>query len=228
MVSALGSLHTEVSLISRIPPGEERVSVWIQRVMLVAAVAAAAVMISLTSVFGDAARIVAASVYGASLIVLYLTSSWYHGTFNPRRKRILKTIDHASIYILIAGTYTPFTLVTLHGGWGWSLFGVTWGLAALGILGKLWFAHRFELISTLIYLAMGWVGVVAVVPLVEALPLGGLVWLVSGGLAFSVGTLFFLWERLPYHHALWHGFVLLGVGCHYGAILGYVLLGSGV
>lgn len=223
-----GTVHNDVSTVSRIPPHEERISVWIQRVMLVASVAAAAVMISLTGVYGDAERIVASSVYGASLIALYFTSSWYHATIYPRRKQILKALDHASIYILIAGTYTPFTLVTLQGAWGWSLFGVTWGLAALGILWKVGFSHRFQLVSTLIYLAMGWVGVVAAGPLMDVLPTGGLVWLVLGGVAFTVGTLFFLWEKLPYHHVVWHGFVLAGVGCHYGTILGYVLLYPGV
>jgi hemolysin III len=218
---------TDLSLISGILPREEIVSAWIQRVMLFASVAAAAVMISLTGVFGDAWQIVSASVYGAALILLYGMSAWYHGTHYPARKRVLKVLDHASIYVLIAGTYTPFTLVTLNGAWGWSLFGVTWGMAAIGILWKLWFTNRFAVVSTLIYLAMGWVGVVAAVPLIAVLPVGGLVWLVLGGVAYSVGTLFFLWERLPYHVAIWHGFVMLGVGCHYGAILGYVLLSGG-
>ena len=218
----------ERSLISGLTLREERVSAFMQRAIFVVSVAAASVLISLVSVYGSAVQIVAGSVYGASLIALYASSSWYHGTHHPRWKPWLKVADHASIYILIAGTYTPFTLVTLRGGWGWSLFGVVWGLAAVGAFWKFWFVHRFEFVSTLIYLGMGWLGVVAIVPLLERLPAGGLVWLVLGGAAYSLGTVFFLWEKLPYHHAIWHGFVLLGVGCHYGAILAYVLLARGV
>ena len=215
---------TECSQISGLPTHEERVSAWMQGFVFLLSVAAASVLISLTGVYGGAAQIVAGSIYGASLIVLYLVSAWYHATRHPRRKRVLKVLDHASIYLLIAGTYTPFTLVTLNGGWGWSLFGVVWGLACTGILWKLWFVYRFEYVSTLIYLALGWLVMIAAVPLIQHLPLGGLIWLVLGGLAYSLGTIFFLRERLPYHHAVWHAFVLLGAGCHYGAILGYVLL----
>jgi hemolysin III len=213
----------ERSPVSGLPHREEQVSCWIQRAGFLLSVAAASVLIALTGVFGSAAQIVAGSIYGASLILLYLVSAWYHGTRHPGRKHVLKVLDHASIYLLIAGTYTPFTLVTLNGGWGWSLFGVVWGLAILGILWKLWFVHRFEFVSTLIYLAMGWIGVIAIVPLIELLPMGGFVWLMLGGAAYSLGSLFFLWSRLPYHHVVWHGFVLLGVACHYGAIFGYVL-----
>ena len=215
--------HIELSEISGLSRSEERISGFLQRGLWVLCVGGAAFLITWTSLYGDAWQIVAGSIYSATLVLLYFVSGWYHATHHPGRKRVLKVLDHGSIYLLIAGTYTPFTLVTLRGGWGWSLFGVVWGLALLGVLWKIWFVHRFERVSTVIYLAMGWVGVVAIVPMLRMLPLPGLVWLLLGGLSFSVGTIFFLWNRLPYHNVVWHGFVLGGVACHYVAILGYVL-----
>jgi hemolysin III len=132
-------------------------------------------------------------------------------------------MDHSAIYLLIAGTYTPFTLVLLRGSWGWSLFGVIWGLALSGILFKIFFINRFNVLSTLIYLLMGWLIIIAFQPLMHHIPVKGLYWLLAGGIAYSAGTVFYLWEKLPFHHAIWHLFVLAGSVCHYFAVLFYVL-----
>jgi hemolysin III len=134
-----------------------------------------------------------------------------------------RIVDHASIYLLIAGTYTPFLLVPLRGGWGWGLFGVVWGLALAGIVFQIFFVDRFRLAQTLIYLGMGWLVVIAVKPLLANVPQAGLLWLLAGGLFYSLGSVFYLWKTLRYHHAVWHLFVLAGSVCHYFAILFYVL-----
>ena len=156
-------------------------------------------------------------------MLLFSSSTLYHSFRNERVKHIFRVIDHSSIYLLIAGTYTPFVLVNLRGGWGWSLFGVIWGLALAGIVFQVFFVSRFRLLQTLIYLLMGWLVVIAVKPLLTRVPLPGLLWLLAGGLSYTVGALFYLWKELPYHHAVWHLFVLAGAICHYFAILFYVL-----
>jgi len=172
---------------------------------------------------GDAWHIVSCSIYGAALVLLFTSSTLYHSFRTPRVKHVFRIIDHASIYLLIAGTYTPFVLVNLRGRWGWSLFGVIWGLALAGIVFQVFFVHRFRLAQTLIYLAMGWLVVVAVKPLLARVPKPGLLWLLIGGLFYSLGAGFYLWKKFPYHHAVWHLFVLAGSVCHYFAILLYVL-----
>lgn len=172
---------------------------------------------------GTAWHIVSCAVYGATLVLLYAASTLYHSVRSPRIKRVCKVIDHSAIYLLIAGTYTPFTLVNLRGPWGWSLFGVVWGLALVGILWKIWFVDHFVIVSTTIYLLMGWLAVIALKPLVALVPLGGLALIFAGGLAYTAGVGFFAWRRLPYHHAVWHVFVLIGSVCHYFAVLFYVL-----
>ena len=138
-------------------------------------------------------------------------------------KRILKILDHTAIYLLIAGTYTPFTLVNLRGFWGWTLFSLVWGLSVFGILWKLFHVERFQIVSTLVYIAMGWLVLIAIKPVMSAVPLWGIVWLVAGGLCYTVGVLFFAWKRVPYNHAIWHVFVMAGSICHYFAVMFYVL-----
>ncbi len=181
------------------------------------------VLLALAVLRGDAWRVVSCSIYGASLLLLYLSSTLYHAFPGPRAKRVFQVIDHSAIYVLIAGTYTPFLLVNLRGGWGWSLFAVVWALTAAGIVFQVFFAGRFRLLHTLIYLGMGWLVVVAARPLLGRVPLAGLVLLLCGGLAYSVGVIFYLVRRLPYHHALWHLFVLAGSVLHYLAVLFTVL-----
>ena len=171
------------------------------------------------SLYGNAWQVVSFSIYGASLIMLYLASTLYHGFKSPRAKEMLRIFDHSAIYLLIAGTYTPFLLNTIRGPWGWSLFGTIWGLALLGITFKLIFGPKYDVLSTIFYLLMGWVVVIAIKPLLAALPLAGFMWLLAGGLAYSLGVIFYVWEKLPYNHAIWHGFVLAGSTFHFFAIL---------
>ncbi len=182
------------------------------------------VLIVIASVrVGTVWHVVSASVFGSTLVLLYTTSTLYHSFQNSRTKQLLQKFDHAAIFLLIAGTYTPFLLVTLRGPWGWSLFGVVWGLAMAGIVLKFWFAGRFRLVSTLIYIGMGWLVMIALKPLRAALPGAGLELLLAGGLCYTGGTIFYLWKRLPYHHAIWHLFVLGGSACHWVAVFCYVL-----
>ncbi len=190
---------------------------------LALSIAGLAVLVTLAALKGTAWHIVSCSVYGATLVLLYTASTLYHSVRSPRLKRFFRILDHASIYLLIAGTYTPFMLVNLRGGWGWTLFGLVWGLAAVGILFKIFFVDRFAIASTVVYLLMGWLVVIAIKPLLMLVPGGGILWLLAGGLAYTLGVVFFAWEKMPYNHAVWHVFVLTGSVCHYFAVLFYVL-----
>jgi len=190
---------------------------------LALSVAGCAVLVTLAALRGSAWHIVACSVYGGTLVCLYAASTMYHSVRSRRWKRFWRIVDHSSIYLLIAGTYTPFMLVNLRGAWGWSLFGVVWGLAVAGILFKVWFVDRVPVASTIVYLLMGWLAVIAVKPLVAMVPTGGLEWILAGGVLYTAGVGFFAWEKLPYHHAIWHLFVIGGSVCHYVAILQYVV-----
>lgn len=186
-------------------------------------VAGLTLLVALAAIYGDVWRIVSFSIYGSSLILLYLASTLYHSIQYPKVKRILRIFDHAAIYLLIAGTYTPFTLVSMRGTWGWSLFGVVWGLALMGVAFKTLFIGRYEKIATAAYVLMGWLVVVAFKQMVLTIPPGGIVWLVLGGVAYTLGVIFYAWDKLPYNHAIWHLFVLAGSICHFFAILFYVL-----
>ena len=182
-----------------------------------------AVLVVLAALRGNAWHVVACSVFGASLVMLYAVSTIYHSVRKPRAKHVLRVIDHAAIYVLIAGTYTPFALVNLRGPWGWSLFALVWGLAGAGILFKIFGGFRFPKASTIIYILMGWLALVAVKPLFAHVALGGIVLLFAGGVAYTLGVAFFAWERMPFHHAIWHLFVMAGSICHYFAVMFYVL-----
>lgn len=185
-------------------------------------VAGLTVLVLLAALYGDVWQVVAFSIYGSTLIVLYLASTLYHSLQNPRAKRVFRVIDHAAIFLLIAGTYTPFLLISMRGVWGWTLLGIVWGLALLGVGFKIFFTHRFPVGSTLAYVLMGWLGVIAWKEAVAHIPPGGLVWLGLGGVAYTVGVIFYAWKRLPYNHAIWHVFVLAGSICHYLAVLLYL------
>ncbi|PJA54364.1 MAG: hemolysin III, partial [Candidatus Marinimicrobia bacterium CG_4_9_14_3_um_filter_48_9] len=171
---------------------------------------------------GTAWGIVGFSVYGVCLLSLYLASTLYHAFPPGRVKAFFHVLDHASIYLLIAGTYTPVVLGPLRGPWGWSIFGVIWGLALTGMILKIFFTGRFNVVSTLFYVGMGWMIVVAVKPMLAMLPTGFLIWLVLGGLSYTLGVIFYLWHRVPYHHAIWHLFVLGGSICHFFGLLLYL------
>ena len=185
-------------------------------------VAGLTLLVVLASLRGSARHVVSVAVYGTTLVLLYLASTLYHAIQHDGAKRVLKILDHAAIFLLIAGTYTPFTLVSLRGPWGWSLFGAVWGLAAVGIVFKLFFTGRYEGFSTAVYLLMGWIIAVALKPLAMALPTGGIVLLLLGGVAYSAGVIFYVQKR-PYAHAVWHLFVIAGSLCHFFSILLYVL-----
>jgi len=172
---------------------------------------------------GEARHVVSTAIYGSTLVLLYLASTLYHGVRHPGAKRVLKILDHMGVYLLIAGTYTPFTLVTLRGPWGWSIFGVIWGLAILGVALEALWVHRPKWISAIVYVAMGWIIVVAMRPLIANLPSQGLWLLFAGGVAYTFGTLFYVWKSVRYMHAVWHAWVIAGSVCHFFAILYYVL-----
>jgi hemolysin III len=171
----------------------------------------------------DPWRIIASGVYGASLIGLFLASTLYHAFHASPRKHLLKLFDHCAIYLLVAGTYTPFLLVAMRTDTGWWLFGAIWSLAAAGVLTKLRFRHRYPWLSLTGYLLMGWLVVVALPQLAEAIGANGMIWLVAGGVSYTVGALFYMAKRLPFHHAIWHLFVLAGGVCHFLAVVWYVL-----
>jgi hemolysin III len=186
------------------------------------AVAGAVLLIVVASLQGDAWKIVSFSIYGATLIILYSSSTLYHST-RGRAKDIFRKLDHSAIYLLIAGTYTPFTLVTLSGGWGWALFGVIWGLAIFGIVQELALNSKKRMLSLYLYLGMGWVAVIGVIPLIKALTWSGFAWVVAGGAVYTIGTIFYFYdEKFKHWHGIWHLFVLGGSVLHYFAIWRYV------
>ena len=190
-------------------------------------VAGLGLMVFYSARYGDAWQVVSTAIFGATLVLLYSSSTLYHSFRAERTRALLRKFDHAAIFLLIAGTYTPFVLVTLRGSWGWSLFGVVWGLAIVGVALKFWFAGRFSVVSTLIYIGMGWLVLFALKPLTAALPAAGLKLLVAGGLCYTGGAAFYLWRRLPYNHAIWHLFVLGGSACHWAAVFFYVVPRAG-
>ena len=175
------------------------------------------------SLHGSIWHIVSFSIYGTTLFILYLASTLYHSVNNPGLKKKLNVFDHSAIYLLIAGTYTPFLLVVLHGAWGWSLFGVIWGLATIGITLKIISNARLKIASAIAYVLMGWVIVVAIGPLIENFSTEGLWWLFAGGFSYTVGAIFYLFKKLPHHHGIFHIFVLFGSFAHWVAVFFYVL-----
>ena len=186
---------------------------------LILAIAGLGILIARATACGGARHIAGCSIFGASLIVVYVTSTLYHGIQHPETKKVLRIADHVSIYLLIAGTYTPFTLLNLRGAWGWSLFGVVWGLAFLGIVLQFSSLRKYSSIRLILYITMGWAALVAIKPLSASVPMSALTLIVAGGLSYTVGIVFYLWHRLPYHHAIWHVFVLSGSVLHYIAVL---------
>ncbi len=183
------------------------------------AIAGLILLVVLAVLEGDPWRVVAFSIYGASLIFLYLASTIYHSLLNIDVKRIMQKVDHSAVYILIAGTYTPFLLISLRDtGLGWVLFGVVWGLAVVGILFKAVFINRYEVIATIAYVAMGWMCVLVWQQMVAHVPPGGVAWLVAGGIVYTLGVLFYAWQKLPYNHTIWHLFVLGGSICHFVSV----------
>jgi len=201
---------------------EEQASALTHGVGALAALAGGAVMVALAALHGDGWQLAAAIVFSISLLLLYIASTLYHAIQRPRAKSALKVFDHCAIYLLIAGTYTPFTLVGLRGEVGRNLFIAIWSLAALGIVFKLFFTGRFKLLSTLVYVAMGWLVLLAIKPVWAALDAWTFGWLFAGGIAYTLGTVFYHRPSMRYSHAVWHLFVVAGSVCHYIAVLAQV------
>jgi len=201
--------------------GEEIANSVSHGVALLAAIVAVPFLIASARHLG-AASLIGAAVFAATMVLLYLTSTLYHALPAGRAKRVFLKLDHGAIYLFIAGSYTPFALGALGGAWGWTLFGLVWSLAVLGVTLKAFDRLSHPWLSTGLYLAMGWLVLIAAVPLVERLPEPGLTLLVAGGLAYTAGVVFFMLDsQLRYAHAVWHGFVMAGTGCHFFAVLGY-------
>ena len=212
-----------MTLDPRLSLAEEIASAVTHGLGALASLGAGAVLITLAVLSGDVFSVVGASVFTGSLVLLYTASTLYHAVPWDRAKARLKVFDHCAIYVLIAGTYTPFMIGGMRGGWGWALLGIVWTLAVAGVIFKLFFTGRFKLVSTLVYIAMGWLIIVAVGPMKAALDPTTIAWLVAGGLAYTAGTVFYMSQRIPFAHAIWHLFVLAGSVCHFGAVLTDVL-----
>lgn len=205
----------------------EEIANWVTHaVALLLSITALVLMVVYSARYGDAYHVVSSAVFGTTLILLYSASTLYHLVPVSRVKKVFQKLDHAMIYLLIAGTYTPYTLVNLRGPWGWSIFGVVWGVALTGLLLELIMKKRLGWLSVSLYLCLGWLIVVAVKPLMVHLGGGGMVLLVAGGLFYSLGVIFYLWKRLPFQHAIWHIFVIAGSLCHFFSIFLYVIPAS--
>jgi hemolysin III len=180
-------------------------------------------LVTLAITYGNQWHVIGCTVYSITLVLVYAASTLYHGSGSLTRKRVLRQMDQAFVYLLIAGTYTPFTLVPLRGEWGWALFATVWGIALAAIGIKLVCGHRFSGASVLLYLGLGWLGVIAIIPLLNSLPWSGVMWLAAGGVAYTLGTVFLVRKPLPFSHGLWHMAVLIGSACHYLAVVFYVI-----
>jgi hemolysin III len=214
------------AVIPRYRFGDELASSVIHGIGIALSIAGLAVLVAVAALHGNALTVVACAVFGASLVLLYTASTLYHSISVAAAKPALRALDHIAIYVLIAGTYTPFTLIALPGVWGWSLFVGVWTLALAGSALELGLLKRYHKLAVLLYVGMGWIGMIAFEPLSKHLQTGGTTLLLAGGLAYTLGVPFYLWRRLPYHHALWHVFVLTGSVLHFLAVLLYVIPGA--
>ncbi len=190
---------------------------------LLLSLAGLAILVAASSLRGNIWHLVGCSIFGTTLVLLYAASTLYHAISGSRAKRVFQRFDHAAIFLLIAGTYTPFILISLRGGWGWTLLALVWTLAILGIVLQVTVPSWARRFSVLLYLAMGWLGVVAVEPLAHSVHPDGLALLILGGVTYTLGVIFYAWRRLPYNHAVWHIFVMAGSACHFSCVLGYVI-----
>lgn len=204
-------------------PAEEKTNIISHAIGLLFSIVGLLLMLLRAGGSGDVMRIVGAAIFGASLIALYAASTLYHSARDPKVRSRLRINDHAAIYILIAGTYTPFMLVTLHGWIGWTMFGVAWGMALTGVILKLFFTGRYNVLSTLMYVVMGWIIIFAIKPLMNNLSSAGVAWLLAGGIAYTMGAALYGIKKIHFNHAIFHLFVLLGSFCHFIAVYSYVL-----
>jgi hemolysin III len=199
--------------------GEEIANAVLHGIGLGLSIAALVVLVIISGIYGSGLHIVSSAIYGSTLVILYLSSTLYHAFPKGRTKNIFEIFDHSAIYLLIAGTYTPLTLVILRGSLGWSIFGVVWTLAIMGIVMKVFWVKKYVLASTLLYIFMGWLIVFAISPILKALDTRSVLFLVVGGVVYTVGTIFYVWRKIKYHHAIWHLFVLGGSICHFFTVL---------
>ncbi len=190
---------------------------------LVMSLAGVATLIFLTWTKGSLLHLAGCGVYGVTLVLLYAASTLYHSIQKPRIKDYFRVFDQVAIYLVIAGTYTPFTLINMRGFWGWTLLGLVWSLSLFGIVFKIIFVNRYKAVSYGLYVVMGWLAIIAAKPILETLPLGCLAWILAGGAAYMTGLVFFAWDRLPFNHTIWHIFVIVGSICHFCAVMFYVL-----
>lgn len=186
-------------------------------------VAALVILIVFASLYSSAWHVVSFTIYGTTMLLLFVSSTLVHSFPEGKAKDIFEIFDHSSIYLFIAGTYTPFLLVAINGAWGWSLFGVIWGVAISGVFFKAFYAKKFLFLSTFFYILMGWLIVIAWKPLYASLPFGGITLLIVGGALYTLGTIFYVWRGFPFHHAVWHLFVLAGAIAHFFAVLLYLI-----
>lgn len=215
-------MNTHIQL-PRYSAGEEIANSLTHGFGIVLSIAGLAVLTAFASAFGTVWHVVSCSIYGATQIMLYTASTLYHSIPLPRAKAVLRLLDHSAIFLLIAGTYTPFTLVNLRGPWGWSLFGVIWALALIGIGMQSLLIRQKALVTAIPYVGMGWAALIGLKPLLASVAPGGVALLIGGGVAYTVGSVFYVWRRMPYHHAIWHVFVLAGSALHFFAVLFYVI-----
>ena len=204
-------------------PIEEKINIISHAIGIILGIVAVVLLITRASLHGDVWHIVSFSIFGASLIILFAASTFYHSAKKPELRNRLKIFDHASIYVLIAGTYTPFALVILKGTIGWVIFGTSWGLALTGIILKLFFTGKYNLISTIMYVLMGWIIVFAIKPLINNLPFEGFLWLLVGGISYTIGAIIYSIKKIKFNHAIFHIFVLIGGFCHFVSVFFYVL-----
>lgn len=207
-------------------PTEEKVNIISHAIGLVLSVIALVLLVNRAALFGNGLTIVSAAIFGVSLIVLYAASTLYHGTKQPELRSRFKIFDHSAIYVLIAGTYTPYTLITLEGTTGWMVFSVSWAMALTGIVLKLFFTGKYKLISTLMYVLMGWMIVIVIKPLIDNLPIEGIYWLLAGGAFYTIGAVLYSIKKIKFNHAIFHIFVLMGSFCHFYSVFFYVLPGK--
>ncbi len=205
--------------------GEEIANSITHGIATLLSIAGLVILLVVSAVAGNVWAVTSLSIFGTTLIILYLVSTLYHSITHIGAKRVLKILDHSSIYLLIAGSYTPVALVILRGPWGWSLFGIIWGMALLGVCLHAFTLDQFKILSILSYLIMGWLVVIAIKPLTESCEKGLIQWLLIGGLSYTFGTIFYSWKKLPYHHTLWHLFVIGGSIAHFFGMLFYIAPG---
>ena len=213
----------DIEGIKHYSPLEEKTNIVSHGIGFILSIVALVLLVTHANLYGNAWHVVSFSIFGVSLIILYGASTFYHGTKKPELRNRLRVFDHASIYVLIAGTYTPFTLVTLKGPLGWSILVISWGMALTGIILKLFFTGKYDLISTIMYVLMGWVIVFAIKPLINNLPADGLLWLFAGGISYTSGAIVYSIKKIKFNHAIFHMFVLIGSFCHFMSVFFYVL-----